>query len=69
MLTEEQDELHSRDKKMVEKVSALDEAIKTLTEELGRKVTLEELAVYMGLTEDEIEDILRLTGEDADEEE
>ncbi len=67
MLTEEQDELSSRDKKMVEKVSALDEAIKTLTEELGRKVSLEELAVYVGLTEDEIEDILRLTGEEAEE--
>jgi DNA-directed RNA polymerase specialized sigma subunit len=52
---------------MVEKVSALDEAIKTLTEELGRKVSLEELAVYMGLTEEEIEDILRLTGEEAEE--
>ena len=67
MLTEEQDELNTRDKKMVEKVSALDEAIKTLTEELGRKVSLEELAVYMGLTEEEIEDILRLTGEEAEE--
>lgn len=68
MLTEEQEELSSRDKKMVEKVSALDEAIKTLTEELGRKGSLEELAVYMGMTEEEIEDILRLTGEDAEEE-
>lgn len=67
MLIEEHAELSSRDKKMVEKVAMLDEAIKTLTEELGRKVTIDELAVYMGLTEDEIEDILKLTGEDSEE--
>ena len=69
MLLEEEQELSSRDKKMVEKVSMLDESIKNLTEELGRKVTIDELAVYMGVTEDEIEDILRLTGEDSEEEE
>jgi len=67
MLIEEHTELSSRDKKMVEKVSMLDENIKTLTEELGRKVTIDELAVYMGMTEDEIEDILKLTGEETEE--
>ena len=67
MLIEEHTELSSRDKKMVEKVAMLDESIKTLTEELGRKVTIDELAVYMGLTEDEIEDILKLTGEESEE--
>ena len=66
MLIEEHTELSSRDKKMVEKVTMLDESIKTLTEELGRKVTIDELAVYMGMTEDEIEDILKLTGEESD---
>lgn len=66
MLIEEHTELSSRDKKMVEKVAMLDESIKTLTEELGRKVTIDELAVYMGMTEDEIDDILKLTGEDSD---
>lgn len=64
MLIEEQTELSSRDKKMVEKVSLLDESITTLTEELGRKVTIDELAVYMGMTEEEIDDILKLTGEE-----
>ena len=68
MLIEEHTELSSRDKKMVEKVAMLDESIKTLTEELGRKVTIDELAVYMGMTEDEIEDILKLTGEESEEE-
>lgn len=69
MLIEEHIELISRDKKMVEKVAMLDESIKTLTEELGRKVTIDELAVYMGMTEDEIDDILKLTGEDSDSDE
>ena len=54
---------------MVEKVALLDASIQTLTEELGRKVTIDELAVYMGMTEEEIEDILRLTGEETQEEE
>ena len=58
---------HKSAKKMVEKVAMLDEAIKMLTEELGRKVTIDELAVYIGMTEDEIEDILKLTGEDSEE--
>ena len=67
MLIEEHTELSNRDKKMVEKVTMLDEAIKTLTEELGRKVSIDELTVYMGMTEDEIEDILKLTGEETEE--
>lgn len=69
MFTGEYDELASKDKKMVEKVALLDASIQTLTEELGRKVTIDELAVYMGMTEEEIEDILRLTGEETQEEE
>ena len=67
MLIEEQTELSNRDKKMVEKVQLLDESITTLTEELGRKVTIDELAVYMGMTEEEIDDILKLTGEEPEE--
>ena len=69
MLLEEQNELNSRDKKMVEKVQALDEAITALTEELGRKVTIDELAIYMGMEIEEIEDILKLTGEESDTDE
>ena len=67
LLLEEQSELSSRDKKMVEKVQALDESIRTLTEELGRKVTIDELAVYMGLEVEEIEDILKLAGDEPEE--
>ena len=69
MLIEEHTEVKSRDNKMVEKVTMLDESIKTLTEELGRKVTIDELAVYMGMTEEEIDDILRLMGEESEDEE
>lgn len=68
LLLEEQSELSSRDKKMVEKVQALDESIQALTEELGRKVTIDELAIYMGAEIEEIEDILKLTGEEPEEE-
>lgn len=67
LLIEEHTELKKRDSKMVEKVAQLDEAIKDLTEELGHKVTIDELAVYLGMTEDEIEDILKLTGDDSEE--
>ena len=67
LFLEEQSELSSRDKKMVEKVQVLDESIQALTEELGRKVTIDELAVYMGLEVEEIEDILKLAGEDTEE--
>ena len=68
MLIEESAELSQRDKKMIEKVSMLDEGIKTLTEELGRKVTIDELAIHMGMSVEEIEDVLRLMGEDSEEE-
>ena len=67
MLIEEHAEVKSRDNKMVDKVTMLDESITTLTEELGRKVTIDELAVYMGKTEEEIDDILRLMGEESEE--
>ena len=69
MLLEEHTEVSQRDKKMIEKVSMLDEGIKALTEELGRKVSIDELAVHMGMTEEEIEDILRLMGEETEDEE
>ena len=68
-LLEEYTELSKRDKKMVEKVNQLDESIKALTEELGRKVSIDELAVYMGMDIEEIEDILKLMGEEPEPEE
>ncbi len=67
MLIEETTELKSRDQKMVQQVSELDETITKLTEDLGRKVTIDELALYMELSEEEILEILKLTGEDVEE--
>ena len=69
LLVEEQEEVKHQDNKMVEKVKFLDESLKNLTEDLGRKPTLEELADYMEMTEDDVNDIIRLTGEEDDEEE
>ncbi len=68
MLIEETTELKNRDKKMVQQVADLDESITKLTEDLGRKVTVDELALYMEMSEEEILEILKLTGEDVDEE-
>ena len=52
---------------MVEQVSRLDETIRQMTDELGRKVDVEEVAGRMGLTEDEIRDILKLAGEEPED--
>ena len=68
LLLKEQKELSGRDKKMVEKVEMLDEAIKSLTEELGRKISIDELAIHLGMEVEEIEDILKLTGDEPEEE-
>lgn len=68
-LLDEEGELQEIDHQMVQKVGELDEVITKLTEELGRKVTIEELALHMGVTEEEIEDILSLTGEEAESDE
>lgn len=69
LFVEEQEEMRHQDSKMVEKVVFLDESLKNLTEDLERKPTLEELADYMEMTEEEVNDILRLTGEEDDDEE
>lgn len=69
MYIEEYEDSKARDKSMIQKVDAMDAAITELTEELGRKVTIEELAVHLGMSEDEVMDILHLTGEDQEEEE
>lgn len=69
MLIEETSELKSRDKKMVQQVFDLDETITKLNEDLGRKVTIDELALYMDMTEEEILEILKLAGEEVEREE
>ena len=66
---ESQTEVKRRDHKMVEKVTELDEAIKGMKEEFGRKVSVDEVAERLGISEDEIEDILKLAGEEVKDEE
>lgn len=65
---EEQTETGKKERRMVQKVKELDEAITKLTDELGRKVMIDELMEEMHLTEREIKDIMRLTGEEPEEE-
>ncbi len=62
-------EVKRRDHKMVEKVTELDEAIKSMKEEYGRKVSVDEVAERLGISEEEIEDILKLAGEEVKDEE
>lgn len=69
MCIEEYEDDKARDKAMIQKVDDMDAAITELTEELGRKVTIEELAMHLGMSEDEVMDVLHLTGEDQEEEE
>lgn len=65
MMVEEQTETKKRDKKMVNKVSDLDEAIQKMSDEYGRKVAVDEVAERLGISVDEIADILKLAGEEA----
>ena len=66
-MIEEQNEAKRRDNQMVEKVAELDTVLEEMSKELGRKVTLDELAERLGISEEEVEDILKLAGEDAGE--
>lgn len=63
-LAEEQQEARKRDNRMVEKVNDLDAGITKLTEEMGRKVTIEELAMFMDMPVEEIVSIMQLAGEE-----
>ncbi len=66
VLVEETEDMKIRDRRMVEKVQNLDEDITRLTEEMGRKVTVDELALFLNMPEEEIAEILKLAGEDVE---
>ena len=66
-MVEAQTEVKIQDQKMADKVNDLDDKIKELTKEMGRKVTVDELAQFLEISEDEIEAIIRLAGEDLEE--
>lgn len=59
----------THDNSIIDKVRKMDEALDVLKEDLGRKVYIEEVAEYMQITEEEVWDILKLTGEEVSEEE
>lgn len=63
-MAEELQEARKRDNRMVEKVHDLDAGITKLTEEMGRKVTIEELAIFLDMPVEEIVSIMQLAGED-----
>lgn len=67
-MIEGQEDVKQRDRKMVEKVNNLDQGIKELTEDCREKITLDELSEYLDMPEEEIMDILKLAGEDIEEE-
>ncbi len=64
---EAQSEAKRRDKKMVEKVTQLESVLEEMSQDLGRKVTIDELALQLGITEEQVEDILKLAGEETEE--
>ena len=53
---------------MVDQVTRLDETIREMTDELGRKVDVQEVADRLELTEEQVRDILKLTGEEPEDE-
>lgn len=56
-------EEHKTDEKMADKVNKVTDAAKALAEELGRKITVDELAEECNLSRKMIEDAIRLSGE------
>lgn len=68
-LLESQSETRRQDEKMVKRVAELDEVITNMTEEYGRKVAVDEVAEQLGMSEDEIADILKLAGEEIEDDE
>ena len=64
----EQTEQKDRDESMVEKVRKLEAAIRELSDDEEQKFSVEELAAYLDMDEEEIRAVLRLTSEGADEE-
>lgn len=67
MFLESQTEMKRQDQKMADKVNRLEEEIQKLTEEMGRKITIDELSQMTEISEEEIEDILRMAGEEVGE--
>ena len=65
---EREEEFLHRDEQLVLQVDLLNQSIDRLTAELGTKPNIDELANDMGITQEKVLDILKLTGEEIDEE-
>lgn len=68
VLAESQAETKRQDERMAARVAELEETIKGMTEEFGRKVSVDEVAERLGITETEVNNILKLAGEEVKEE-
>lgn len=66
---DEQDELKKKDDRLIVQVEMLNAAIDKLTKDLGVKPNIDELANELGVTQDKVLEILKLTGEDLPEDE
>ena len=61
-LEEQQTERHAGDL-LAERLNHLRDGIKELSDELGRKISVEELSMFLDMPVEEIEDLLKLAGE------
>lgn len=63
MALDEQEGEKSTGEQVTEKLNKLADSITELTEDLGRDITPDELSVYLDMPLEEIEDLLRIAGE------
>lgn len=61
---EENDFINITKKQIVSKVNFLNEGVKNLEEELGRAVSIEELANYMEMSVEEVRDVIRVSDDE-----
>lgn len=57
---------HEMGEQIAERVNHLNEAVKNLEEDLGHKVSVEELSAYLEMPAEEIRDVLRMAGDEID---
>lgn len=65
---EETETVRNAGNQLADKVNKLSDTILQLTEELERQVTIEEVSAFLDMSIDEIEDILKLAGDEMKEE-
>lgn len=63
MALDEQNGSKSTEEQVTEKLNKLADSITELTEDMGRQITPEELSMYLDMPLEEIEDLLRIAGE------